>query len=640
MTTMYPAKINSPIARLSASIAADATTIPVDDADLLPDAPNLATIGVGEDCETILYAGKSDDNLTSVTRGFQGNASAWVTGDSIYRAYTAYDHDTFKSNIEMILPVGATAYVIASDAPAAVRTYGTFLRGLGYNVWVCDGTDDDVEIQAATDALPVGGGKVVLSEGTFNVKRIKPTKHGTTIEGLGYGTELKLQVMSQADADAGLNEVITLDRVYWNTIKNMRINGNGANQTEKASPGLDTYIGILLWGSKYNHIDNVWVEDCIGGGIYEEDYGDTATEFNRYSNIYGYYNGINSTNSGRGLMHFDGTNNAVLSNIIDKESYRVITASNSKEIHANNIQGYQNALYGIHLSGDCSGFKASNILIDTPTQSGVHIAGTMTDINFSNLRILSAQTLNYAAVRFYSGTITDANFNNIYIYYPNGAGFDRDAEATTVRLKIEQATVRQTRTLAGFRSLQDATLIDCIAVDNWEYGYTAYEGGVTFIGCQAIDNGDIGFLLTSDYNKLISSRAYNTGAGARTQNYGLLLGNSSQYTIIEGNHLNSNAISSIDFGETYNPTTNIIRNNTGYVTENSGTATVDNGTTSIVVSHGLATTPTRVQITPTENPTNAVTFWWVDTIGAVNFTINVNADPGASNLDFMWKAEV
>jgi len=31
----------------------------------------------------------------------------------------------------------------------------------------CDGTADDVQIQAAIDALPAGGGKVFLLEGTY-----------------------------------------------------------------------------------------------------------------------------------------------------------------------------------------------------------------------------------------------------------------------------------------------------------------------------------------------------------------------------------------------------------------------------------------------------------------------------------------
>lgn len=80
------------------------------------------------------------------------------------------------------------------------------------------------------------------------------------------------------------------------------------------------------------------------------------------------------------------------------------------------------------------------------------------------------------------------------------------------------------------------------------------------------------------------------------------------------------------------------RNVRGYTTTNKGAATVVSATTSIAVTHGLAETPAAgdCTATPTENPTNAVAFWWIDTYTATQFTINVNADPGASNLDFAW----
>jgi hypothetical protein len=46
-----------------------------------------------------------------------------------------------------------------------------------------------VEIQAAVDALPVAGGRVVLTEGTFTLtKAIMPRATGCTIEGQGCGT--------------------------------------------------------------------------------------------------------------------------------------------------------------------------------------------------------------------------------------------------------------------------------------------------------------------------------------------------------------------------------------------------------------------------------------------------------------------
>ena len=86
----------------------------------------------------------------------------------------------------------------------------------------------------------------------------------------------------------------------------------------------------------------------------------------------------------------------------------------------------------------------------------------------------------------------------------------------------------------------------------------------------------------------------------------------------------------------------IVRNNTGWVTENSGTGTIGNGTTSVAITHGLSVTPAinDISVTLAEDPTNTPGAIWVDTIGAAQFTVNCENDPGASNLDFGWRAVV
>ncbi len=48
--------------------------------------------------------------------------------------------------------LGATYYIIANDAPAIIKTWATYMQSAGYNVWVCDGASDDVQVQAAIDA--------------------------------------------------------------------------------------------------------------------------------------------------------------------------------------------------------------------------------------------------------------------------------------------------------------------------------------------------------------------------------------------------------------------------------------------------------------------------------------------------------
>ena len=99
MDTMYPAKINSPATTLASGINDIVTTIPLTNASVVPAAPNLAVIGTGEDAETVLYTGKSGNDLTGCTRGFQGTAKAWESGTSVARFFTAYDYDTLRTNL-------------------------------------------------------------------------------------------------------------------------------------------------------------------------------------------------------------------------------------------------------------------------------------------------------------------------------------------------------------------------------------------------------------------------------------------------------------------------------------------------------------------------------------------------------------
>ena len=102
MATMYDPMVNSPVTTLAGDIDATQTTITIANGAVLPAAPNIATIGLGEDAETILYGVKSGNLLQSVTRGFQGTAKIWTTGTKISRNFTAADHSSFKENIETL----------------------------------------------------------------------------------------------------------------------------------------------------------------------------------------------------------------------------------------------------------------------------------------------------------------------------------------------------------------------------------------------------------------------------------------------------------------------------------------------------------------------------------------------------------
>ncbi|MDD3921410.1 MAG: hypothetical protein PHO41_09595, partial [Eubacteriales bacterium] len=98
-TTMYPPQNNSPHTTLAANINAVATSITVDDGSILPAAPNVLTIGLGEDAELVLMTAKTGDILT-VERGYNDTtAKDWMAGDWMYRAITAQDIKAMQDNI-------------------------------------------------------------------------------------------------------------------------------------------------------------------------------------------------------------------------------------------------------------------------------------------------------------------------------------------------------------------------------------------------------------------------------------------------------------------------------------------------------------------------------------------------------------
>ena len=74
------------------------------------------------------------------------------------------------------------------------------------------------------------------------------------------------------------------------------------------------------------------------------------------------------------------------------------------------------------------------------------------------------------------------------------------------------------------------------------------------------------------------------------------------------------------------------------VRASSGTSSIASGATTAVVTHNLGVVPSVAQIIITfaEQGTNDYGRWWVNTITRTQFTLNVSADPGASNLDFGW----
>ena len=175
LETMYIGVNNSPKTTLTNGVTAADSSIAVADISAFPNAPNLATIGMGTDAEVIRYNGITGNTLTGIERGFGGTtANAWETGAPICRAYTAYDHAAFKSNIEDLevkklaksgslsdMKLGAvqnvTVYSAMSEETRLSVLAGTINRIMNYFL------SDKVEAGAGVQLENLGNGRMKIS---------------------------------------------------------------------------------------------------------------------------------------------------------------------------------------------------------------------------------------------------------------------------------------------------------------------------------------------------------------------------------------------------------------------------------------------------------------------------------------------
>ena len=103
LKTMYPAQANTPETTLAGALTTSDTSVTVLDGSILPDAPNLLTIGADTNtAETVLMTAK-DGNVLTIERGYDGTSPrSWTKGDIIGRYFTAADQTAIQENIKAL----------------------------------------------------------------------------------------------------------------------------------------------------------------------------------------------------------------------------------------------------------------------------------------------------------------------------------------------------------------------------------------------------------------------------------------------------------------------------------------------------------------------------------------------------------
>lgn len=216
----------------------------------------------------------ASDNTYDIGSALQSWADIYFDGEingdgSNLTDVNAYTLDGYNSS-DLVGALGASAWVIASNADADILAYASVLEDNGYPVYVCDGTADDIEMQAAIDI----GDYVQLSEGTFRTHASPQIKSGTILSGASRSATI---ISPDSLAIAG----ITANGVADWSIMDLTISYDFADgELAGSNNSLSTGISILENGTNYctrfeiNRINILYAYDgiksyaiCYMGGI-------------------------------------------------------------------------------------------------------------------------------------------------------------------------------------------------------------------------------------------------------------------------------------------------------------------------------------------------------------------------------------
>lgn len=156
---------------------------------------------------------------------------------------------------------GATQVVAPNDASDLIKSQADY---------VCDGTADDVQIQAALDALPSGGGRVVLSAGVFTIAASITLASYDSLEGQGaYATILRTTTSS-----------IDVIQVHGADVSN-KLQGIRVANMLIDSDASATSDGLSIQYCKRSIFENLDITDFNGHGLHIQ-----GSHDNRYTNIF------------------------------------------------------------------------------------------------------------------------------------------------------------------------------------------------------------------------------------------------------------------------------------------------------------------------------------------------------------------
>ena len=407
---------------------------------------------------------------------------------------------------------GSTVEDKLNSAGGSGKRTVRFTIGTSTNGWtsadcdyLCDGTDDQIEINNAIQALPTTGGEIKILDGTYNITAtISVNKNNVKISGNGATTILK----RMWDSSSKEGVITSTGGQEGCCINYLQIDGNKTVYTNFNN------CGIFIQ-SKNNIITKI-ISNNNNYGIYLSD-GDNNT-------ITG--NTCNSNNT-YSIYLFNTNNNIITGNICNSNDTYGIHLSNSDNntITSNTCNSND---YGIYLSNSEDNTITGNTCISN-NNYGIYLQ------NFNNNNTITGNTCvsnnNYGISLSNSedNTITGntCNSNGYGIYLSNSNTNDNNTIT---------GNMCNDNTYQGIYMSCNNCVITGNICNNNDYGmYLSNADNNTITGNTCNNNNTCGINIAGD-NNTITGNTCLRGTG-QTSDY-----TSSQYTIKIGTASNYNLI--------------------------------------------------------------------------------------------------
>lgn len=330
---------------------------------------------------------------SAVEAGYSGTETAFN------QALVNMPNAVLKSDKGMasgVASLGEDAKVPKTQLPAIeVKRVARFTVGTSTAGWtadqvdyLCDGTDDQVEINAAITALPPSrGGEVVILDGNYNLTgSVNVNKSAVTLSGNGTATRLERN-FTGSSSEPGLIYITGL----FVTIKSIILNGNKSTYTGEnnnniylSSSSKSKIIyntcesaggsGIVVKNSENNIVACNSCGSNAGSGIlFQETNNSTVTGNECYYNNIGIQlqrssrntisGNVCNGNTGYGILNYLSSNNSETGNTCDNNNYYAIYLNNGSNNNTVSGNTCNNNRCGIYLWSSDNNTVAGNTCI-------------------------------------------------------------------------------------------------------------------------------------------------------------------------------------------------------------------------------------------------------------------------------------